>query len=124
MNYANNSSKFVVVVNKKEPLHRLMNAVAHIAFGMSHRSPAMLDSPVDLYAGSDGSTHCLISRHPFIILEAKNSSQIARLREQCIQFELIYNDFVEQMIAESSERQLEQTRTTPADSLNYLAICV
>jgi len=125
MSYQDNEFKFVVVVNKKiTDAAEVMNAIAHLAFGMSQRAPSVSDAPLDHYTGFDGQTHCLISRYPFIILSAKNSNQIAKVREQCIERGAVYNDFVKQMIARSAEEQVEQTKNASADELEYIAICL
>ena len=124
MKYQDNNKKFVVLVNSKVELGRQLNAIAHLCFGMKCRDDEVASAPMDHYIGKDGSSHCEIARHPFIILKAKNSNQIAKFRDECIAAGLVYNDFVRQMIASSAEEQLRQTKEAEYDELEYLAICV
>lgn len=124
MQYHDNHNKFILLVNSKIPAGKQMNAIAHLSYGMSHRGLDVLQVPIDHYIGNDGSSHSTISRYPFIILKAKNSSQISTFRDRCIEENLPYNDFVEQMIAGSSEEQLARTQETPVDELEYIALCV
>ena len=123
MKYQDNENKFVVLVNSKVELGRQFNAIAHLCLGMKCRSDEVATAPIDHYIGKDGSSHCEISRHPFIVLKAKNSNQIAKFRDECIAAGLVYNDFVRQMIAGSAEEQLQQTMDAEPDELEYIAIC-
>lgn len=121
MNYKDNEYKFVVVLNSKIEIGKLLNAQAHIVAGL-----VSLCKQEELrflkYYDADEGLHPAISHYPFIILKAKNSNQIRTLRNSAIEQGIKYNDFVDRMLGFSAENQLQQTRETKESELEYYGI--
>ncbi|HEX8410043.1 MAG TPA: DUF2000 family protein [Thermoanaerobaculia bacterium] len=125
--YQDNTKKFYVIVNRTAPMALAMNAYGHAMAGLMSRigDPSKID-PLE-YENADGGTHT-VSRFPVVVLSAKSSQQIARLRrdlEPLVAQQLAhYNDFAQQMIGASAEDQMAQTRAVKADDLEFLcAVC-
>lgn len=122
--YSDNDRKFVVVLNEKIEMPRLMNALGHMTAGLVGHQNGHGDFAWLRYQDADGGVHPAISRYPFIILAAKNSNQIRTLRQAAIDQGLGYNDFVHTMLGSSAEDQMEKTRGTPESALEYFGICL
>jgi hypothetical protein len=124
MSYADNDYKFVAVLNKKIPSAQLYNALGHMATGLVSLCVEIEQMRFLQYVDADGGLHPAISHYPFIVLEANNSNQIRLLRQKAIQSGILYNDFVQQMLAGSAEEQLRQTRGVREEELEYYGICL
>jgi len=122
--YSNNHFKFVAVLNKKEPLPRLLNALAHTTAGLVAQEANMENFHFMEYVDGSDSVHPQISEYPFIILSAKSSGQLRTLRNQAKELGLLSNDFVDTMIGSSCEEQLNQTRQTKEADLNYYVVAL
>jgi len=120
--YADNQFKFVAVLNKKTPLPQLMNALGHMAAGLTSLYPDAQPLRFYCYTDADGGKHPAISHHPWVILEAKNGNQIRTLRQQAIEAGLVYNDFTGSMLGVSAEDQLQKTEATRETDLDYFGI--
>ncbi|NOT50249.1 MAG: DUF2000 domain-containing protein [Chitinophagaceae bacterium] len=122
--YLDNDHKFIVVLNKKIELPRLLNALGHMSAGITsllqERSKEIFFSYVD---GSD-TIHPAISKFPFIILMADNNKQIRTLRNVIISLRIPYNDFTDTMIGSSHEEQLAQTKKKDEQLLEYYGIII
>ena len=108
MAYQDNSRKAAVVLNRAVPFSRLANALAHCCAGMADiagTEAEFLDYPCPA-----GDWRARISRWPMVILEAKNSGQLARLVREAREEELPLNCFTAAMIGASAEEQIRQTR--------------
>lgn len=122
--YSDNHQKFVVVLNQKIELPRLMNALGHMTAGLVGHQNGHGEFSWLRYQDADGGVHPAISRFPFIILAAKNGNQIRTLREVAIERGLAYNDFVHTMLGSSAEDQMQKTRSTPEKDLEYFGLCL
>lgn len=78
------TNKFVAVLNKKIPVGSLMNALEHMAAGLSASFSNLAEMRFDSYFDQNGGEHKSISDHPFIILSADNSNQIRTLRKDLV----------------------------------------
>ncbi len=85
--------KFVAILNKKIPVPNLMNALGHMAAGLSASYPNIPEMRFDSYFDRDGGNHKSISDNPFIILEADNSNKIRTLRNSLIEKGVHFVDF-------------------------------
>ncbi|HEV2675655.1 MAG TPA: DUF2000 family protein [Aliidongia sp.] len=121
MAYADNHKKFVAVINRRHSLPTALNALGHVTAGLAARlgqEPDYLDYP-NLAEGFVAA----ISRFPFIVLEAKNSSQLAALRRAAAQRDLPHNVFISAMIGGSSaEHQVELTGAARGHDVDYVTI--
>lgn len=118
------TNKFVAVLNKKIPVGSLMNALGHMAAGLSASFPNLVEMRFDSYFDQDGSEHKSISDHPFIILSADNSNQIRTLRKELISANIHFVDFTSTMTVGTYAEQKERTKNTPEEQLEYYAICM
>ena len=100
-----------------------MNALGHMAAGLSGSYPNLPEMRFDTYVDKDGGEHKSISDNPFIILSADNSNQIRTLRNQLIESGVHFNDFTSTMIVGTYKEQQERTKNTPELELEYYGIC-
>jgi hypothetical protein len=120
--YEDTDKKFTVVLNKNRPLAELMNALGHMAVGLTAQTNDPASMRFLCYEDADGGRHPSISYYPFIVLAAKNSNQLRTLRQAAIDAQLVYNDFTHTMLGASAEDQLRATASTPERDLEYLGV--
>ncbi|OGG04805.1 hypothetical protein A2Z33_05850 [Candidatus Gottesmanbacteria bacterium RBG_16_52_11] len=116
--------KFVAVLNKKVPVNLLLNALGHMAAGLSVSYPDVPAMRFDNYTDKDGNEHKSISDNPFIILQSDNSNQIRTLRLSLIENNIHFVDFTSTMTVGSYLEQKQRTRETPESELEYYGICL
>lgn len=121
MGYLENDFKFALVVNKSSSSSIFMNAVSHVCLGLGH-----VEGDADFlnYENNDSGYSAIISRYPVIVLAAKNSNQISRFVGMAIEAQLNTNYFTEQMIAASSDEQMENNRNTGWGDLKFVCASV
>ncbi|WP_053002283.1 DUF2000 domain-containing protein [Kordia jejudonensis] len=120
--YSNNNKKFVVVLNKKIEMPKLINAVGHITAGLVSLIPDKAEMKFIKYENGSGGLHPAISEYPYIVLKAKNGNQIRSLRFAAQELGILTNDFVDTMIGISAEAQLNQTIAKKDEELDYWAL--
>ncbi|OGY17305.1 MAG: hypothetical protein A2784_01455 [Candidatus Chisholmbacteria bacterium RIFCSPHIGHO2_01_FULL_48_12] len=118
------TNKFVAVLNKKVLVGSLMNALAHMAAGLSASYGNIPEMRFDTYIDKDGGEHKSISDHPFIILRADNSNQIRSLRQELIASNVHFVDFTSTMTVGTYVEQKQRTSETPEAELEYYGICM
>jgi hypothetical protein len=123
MNTSPTTHRFVAVVSKKIETGRAMNAVAHMAVGLSALYPDKEALRFDIYTDKDGGEHKSISDNPFIILSADNSNQIRTLRNKLIELQIPFNDFTSTMIEGTYADQHKRTQESLEIDLEYWGIC-
>src|SRR3989339_2144740 len=116
--------KFVAVLNKKIPINLLMNALGHMAAGLSASYPNFPEMRFDSYIDKDGGDHKSISDNPFIILAADNSNKIRVLRNFLIEKNIHFVDFTSTMTVGTYVEQQQRTKETPEAELEYYGICL
>ena len=113
--------KLVAVVNEKIELGKAMNALAHMAVGLG----GSIDNKEELrlidYIDADGGKHPNISEMPFIILKA-NSNKIRMLRMAALNNNIPFTDFTNTMTVGTYQEQLELTKQTKEENLEYYGI--
>jgi len=122
--YADNENKFIAVLNKKIQHSTLLNALGHMAAGISANDAEHDQMQFLQYEDADGGPHPKISKYPFIILSAKNGNQIRTLRSQVREKNLPFTDFTDTMLGSSVQDQLQKTKECPEAELDYYGICV
>ena len=108
MVYQDSGHRVVVIANRTIPFPRLANAVAHCCAGLADiigDKGEFLDYPCP---AEDWQAR--ISRWPVIVLEGKNSGQLARFSREALEQNLPMNCFTASMIGDSAEKQIQQTR--------------
>ena len=114
--------KFVAVLSKKIETGKIMNALAQMTVGLvnSHQD---LDMGVINYEDKDGGAH-MASKFPYIILKAKNSNQIRTLRNTLLEKGVLFASFTEAMTVGGWEEQVERSKATPEEELEYYGLCM
>ena len=123
-NYKPITHKFVAVLNKKIPINLLMNALGHMAAGLSASYPNIPEMRFDSYIDKDGGDHKSISDNPFIILAADNSNKIRTLRNVCLEKKVHFVDFTSTMTVGTYLEQHQRTKETPEFNLEYYSLCL
>ncbi|MDD9953604.1 MAG: DUF2000 domain-containing protein [Candidatus Woesearchaeota archaeon] len=114
--------KTIAVLNKKIETGRAMNALAHMALGLS-RSVPQEQLRLQDYTDADEGRHPQISDIPFIILRA-TSEQLRKLRNEAIERNITHTDFTDTMIGETYIDQHENTKSTKEQDLTYFGVCM
>ncbi len=119
-----NSKRFIAILNKKVEIGRLMNALGHMTAGLAggygkHEEMCFLQ-----YQDKDSGKHPNISHFPFIVLVADNSNQIRTVRNEAIRREIPYTDFTSTMTVGTSAEQVQATKESPEQELEYYGICL
>lgn len=116
--------KFVAVLNKKIPPGILMNALGHMAVGLSASYANLPEMRFDSYFDKDGNDHKSISDNPFIILAADNSNKLRTLRNELTAAGIHFNDFTSTMTVGTYAEQKERTKNTAEAELEYYGVCM
>lgn len=116
------TKKFVAVLNKKVEAGKVMNALAHMTVGLVSSNPDH-DMGVVNYEDKDGGAH-MASKFPYIILRAKNSNQIRTLRNDLIEKGIPFASFTNAMTVGGWEEQIERSKASPEEELEYYGICM
>jgi len=119
-----NSYRFVVLLNKKIETGKLMNALSHMAAGLAGGFGKAEGMCFLEYQDKEHGVHPFISHFPFIVLQAKNSNQIRRIRKEALMRKLISTDFTHTMTVGTSKEQQQRTKDTPESELEYYGICL
>jgi len=116
--------QFVAVLNKKHEIGRLLNALAHLSAGITNLNKDNLEIlKFDNYIDGDGGNHPSISDNGFIIFKADNSNKIRTLRNKLTEEGIKFNDFTTTMTVGNFQEQLEATKQTKEEELEYIGIC-
>lgn len=124
MKYEQTDKKFTAIINRKKPLHEILNALAHTSAGITSVINDAEATRFLNYVDGDGGSHPAISYHPFVILQADNSNQIRKARATALELGLKVNSFVGQMFGTSAEDQLQKTAAAKGDDIDYVLIVV
>lgn len=117
-------NKFVAVLNNKIPIGQLMNALGHMATGLSGSHPEIAAMRFDNYIDANGGEHKSISDYPFIIVQADNSNQLRTLRNELISTNVHFVDFTNTMTVGTFIEQKEKTKQTQENELEYFGVCM
>ena len=126
MTYVPVTHKFVAVINKKVPVGNAMNAIAHLAAGLSAlvaEKGQTADMRFDTYTDKDGNPHRSISDNPFIVLRADNSNQLRSFRQNLQAAGVPFDDFTNTMTEGTYAEQQKRTVATTEADLEYWGVC-
>lgn len=115
--------RFVTVLNKKIETGKLMNALGHMAAGLTALYPNKEALKFDSYFDKDSSEHPSISDNPFIVLAADNSNKIRVLRNTLKEHTILFTDFTNTMTVGTAAEQKQRTSQTSEMDLEYYGIC-
>lgn len=117
--------KFVVVLNKNLEVGKGLNAAAHMAAGLVAKAgPENLEKMMFIrYTDKDGGEHPSISALSLIVLRG-TSNEIRKVRNEAISRGVLFTDFTSSMTGDTYVEQLERTKATPEQDLEYYGICL
>ena len=118
---ANFSKKLVAVLNEKIENGKLMNALSHMSVGLGAAIQNKEELRLMDYTDADGGKHPNISEMPFIVLKT-NSNKISMLRIAAIKNNIQFTDFTNTMTAGTYVEQIEKTKETKEQDLEYYGI--
>ncbi len=117
--------RFVVVVNEKvTDTGKLMNAIGHAMAGLSGKLVGTEDACFVDYIDGDGGVHPAISHYPVIVLKAKNSNAIAKVRAEAAERNMPFTDFLTTMQIGKTQEQLDATAQAKGEGVEYMALCL
>jgi hypothetical protein len=73
------------------------------------------------FVNKDGSIHKSISWLSLIVLRGKNG-EIKKLRNEFIENDILFTDFIETMTGDTYREQLNKTLETSCEDMNYFCI--
>lgn len=111
-------------MNKKIEAGKLMNALGHMTAGLAAMSGLKEEMCFLEYRDADGGIHPHISHFGFIVLKAENSNKIRSVRKEALARGVAFTDFTSSMTVGTSAEQVENTRKTPEEQLEYYGICL
>ena len=113
--------KLVALLNEKIETGKLMNALAHMAVGLGGNIQNKEELRLMDYIDADNGRHPDISEMPFIVLKA-SSNKIRMLRMAAINNNIQFTDFTNTMTVGTYEEQIEKTKGTKEQDLEYYGI--
>ncbi|MEI9852815.1 MAG: DUF2000 domain-containing protein [Sphingomonas sp.] len=121
--YEDNQTKFACVLNSRTPLPRALNAAFHALIGLMGRltpeNAELLDYPF-----KGGNPTSLISRHPVIVLQARNGNQLRTLLAQAADRKIHANLFASSMLGASAADQQAQTWAVGIEDADVFAVAL
>lgn len=117
MPYVQNGKKFIAIANSKANIPEILNAMGHAFIGLIGNSSEDDIKKMELldYRFADGSLAAMLSTYPVIVLQARNSGQLNRLRRDADAAGVLCFVFVRAMLGSSAEEQLASTAAQPLD---------
>lgn len=115
--------KLTAVLNEKIGIGKAMNALAHMTAGLVGSLPDVHVLELINYEDKDGGAH-LASKHPFIILTAKNSNKLRELKKSALEKGVHCTSFTSAMTVGTWEEQVNTSKATPDEALEYYGVCL
>ena len=117
--------KFVVVLNKKCEVGKVLNAASHMCLGLMNQVGQQEKEQMQFqdFVDKDGVHHSNISALSLIVLKARNG-EIRKLHEQARQQGILHVDFIETMTGGGYVEQLERTKQTATADATYFGIAM
>jgi hypothetical protein len=114
-----------MVLNKKIEPGVALNACAHMAATLVARADEETSGQMSFvdYVDANGNVHP-VSALSLVVLSAKNSNQIRTARLEAIRAGVAYVDFTESMTKDTYIEQMERTKATREEDLDYWGICL
>ena len=113
--------KLVAVMNENKETGAVMNALAHMSFGLGASMIGKGECRLTDYKDADGNSHKNISEMPFIVLKA-NSNKIRNLRKAAIENSVQYVDFTNTMTIGTYIDQIKASAETKEEYMEYYGI--
>lgn len=119
----NETHKFVAVVNKNLEIGKALNAIAHCSLGLAAIASEDIKEKMSFidFEDKDSSVHKNISGLSLIVLRGKNG-EIKKLRQSFADNNVLFTDFTETMTGDTYKEQLDKTKETSSEDMNYFCI--
>ncbi|QKJ87573.1 DUF2000 domain-containing protein [Paramixta manurensis] len=119
--FQDNDRKLYVIVNRNAEVATQMNAIGHLSAGIMLKAeePYFHD-----YLNRDSGFSAWLNHYPVVILQSKNSNQLASALQKCSEAGLLYNFFTTTMLSHSSEQQIADTLAAPFEQLEFIALAI
>lgn len=119
--FEDNQKKLYIVVNRMMESALLLNATAHLAAGIMRKADEALFHD---YSNEESGLKAHLSHYPVVILQAKNSNQLKTALLKCQEADITFNYFSTTMLGASSEAQIQATKETSLEALEFIAIAL
>ena len=116
--------KLVAVMNEKIEVGVAMNALAHMTVGLGASVEKKEELRLTNYADADCNSHANISEIPFMVLKARNSNQLRQLRQDLIENNIEFVNFINTMTVGTYEDQIKLSAQTNEEDLEYYGIAM
>lgn len=125
MSEGTTTHKFVLVLNKNLEPGVALNAAAHMAAGLVSQADASALEQMKFidFADKDGGIHPHISALSLIVLRA-TSNEIRKVRTEAKFRKIMFTDFTRTMTGDTYVEQLERTKETAEQDLDYYGVCL
>jgi len=100
-----------------------MNTLAHMTAGLVGSYKNIDEMEIINYEDKNGGAH-VASKHPFIILAAKNSNKLRTLRQEAIAQGVHFASFTDAMTVGTWEDQVAKSKETADEELEYYGVCL
>lgn len=119
----NTIHKFVVVVNEKITPGIAMNAATHMSLSLVAQATPEQKATMQFedYIDADGNVYPSISAHSFIVLTGK-ASHMKRFLQEAKEKGMITSAFIKTMTGGTYKEQLENTKATKTDDIEYYGV--
>lgn len=114
--------KLVAVLNGNVGVGVVMNALAHMAFGLGASVEDKTGFRFVDYVDGDDNSHANISELPFIILKTKNPEELKKLREDLVSKNVRFVDFPGFINSIGTFESPEKSRQFKGESVEYYGI--
>lgn len=114
--------KLVVVLNDKIETGRAMNAIAHMALGLSSQIINKNDLRLQDYISKDNEKYPSISDMPFIVLKT-NKTKLRKFRDEVKLKDICHTSFIDTMIGENYISQHKNTNEKTIDEIEFFGVC-
>lgn len=119
--FEDNQKKLYIVVNRTQDPALLLNATGHLAAGIMRNAD---DALFHNYPNDESHLNAYLSHYPVVILQAKNSNQLKAAVLKCQEAGIRLNFFTTTMLGSSSVAQIQATKETPLEALEFVAIAL
>jgi hypothetical protein len=115
------TKKYVAIVDKAQPRHRIANAIAHLALGFGHG--AFDDgSQYTTFKDKAGNMVALLTDHPFIILGAKSTAQLRQIHDEAATLAVPCVAYLANMFSGTPEEQHAAIEATERAEHEYIGL--
>ncbi len=119
----NTTYKFVVIVNEKIAPGVAMNAAAHMSLSIVAQATPEQKAAMQFidYIDADNTTYPSVSALSLIVLTGK-ASHMKKFIDEAKEKEMITSTFIKTMTGDTYQEQLERTKATKTEAIEYYGV--